>query len=151
MNINLAMDIAKEFFYELGEESKKYNIFFCLEPNPKEYGTNFANTTEEAVGVVERVNHPNFRLHLDSGAMMVNRENYKEAIAEGLQYLKHFHISERNLNPISLKEVDHKKISKILKDVGYNKWVSIEMRGNNEGNNTMNVENALALVSSIYA
>jgi D-psicose/D-tagatose/L-ribulose 3-epimerase len=151
MKINQAMDIAEDFFYEIGEISQKYNIFFCLEPNPKEYGTNFANTTEEAISIIERVNHPNFMLHLDSGAMTVNKEDYVEAITKGFKYVKHFHISERNLHPLSLDEVDHKKIAKILKKIKYKDWVSIEMRGNNDQSNTRNVESALALVASIYA
>jgi D-psicose/D-tagatose/L-ribulose 3-epimerase len=145
-----ALEIAAKFFYKLGETAKSHNIFFCIEPNPKEYGTNFVNNTEEAITLVDLVNHPYFRLHLDSGAMYVNKENYESAITQGFPYLKHFHISEKNLHPIDEKVIDHRKLARILRDLQYHHWVSVEMRQVENAVNDKTVEETLKLVSEIY-
>lgn len=142
--------IAAEFFYKIAEIAKKNKIFFCIEPNPKEYGTNFINKTSEAIELIKLVDHSHFRLHLDCGVIAVNKEGYEKAIREGFAYLQHFHVSERNLLPIGKGDTDHKKVAKILKDLKYDKWVSVEMRAQSITNNQENVEKALELVSSIY-
>ena len=151
MKKNDALDIASNFFYEVGEIAKAHNLFFCIEPTPKEYGTNFVNNTTEAIGLVKLVNHPYFRIHLDSGALTLSQENYKKAITTAFPYLKHFHISEKNLLPIGKTPVDHKKIAKILCELQYDRWVSIEMKATRRMGNEKNVEDALKLVSAIYS
>ncbi len=150
LNIEEALGIATEFFYNVGEIAKLHSIYFCIEPNPKEYGTNFINNTKEAIQLIKRVNHPFFRLHLDSGVLTVNKENYKNSIIEGFPYLKHFHVSEKNLLPIGSTNINHKEISKILKNLKYDKWVSIEMRRKENQLNDKAVENAFKLVTSVY-
>jgi D-psicose/D-tagatose/L-ribulose 3-epimerase len=151
MEIEEALDIVAPFFFRLGEIAKKYDTYFCLEPNPKIYGTNFANTTADAIKIIKLVNHPHFRLHLDSGAMTVNTEDYQTAITDGFRYLKHFHISEKDLLPIGTTNVDHNKIAAILRSLHYNRWVSIEMRSSPTQKNKKLVEDTLKLVSSIYS
>lgn len=152
-NINKvkALDIASEFFFKIATTSKRYNVFFCIEPNPIEYGTNFVNNTDEAVELVKNINHPNFRLHLDSGTMTVNGENVEEAITYGFPYLRHFHISEKILAPIGKGKTDHKKIANILRALNYKHWVSIEMRGMENSSNVDVVDEALKFTSAIYS
>ncbi len=146
-----ALDIAEEFFYKIGEIAKSYGIFFCIEPNPKEYGTNFINNTNEALELINLVSHPYFKLHLDSGVLTVNKEDYKTAITQGFPFLKHFHVSEKNLLPIGKNGTDHKKVAKILKGLKYDKWVSIEMRGVDNRANHKIVSEALEYALAIYS
>lgn len=152
-NINKvrALNIASDFFFKIATISKKYNIFFCIEPNPIEYGTNFINNTDEAIELVKNVNHPNFRLHLDSGTMTVNGENVEKAMTDGFLYLKHFHISEKNLGPIGGGKTDHEKIVNILRALKYKHWVSIEMRGMENSSNIDVVDEVLKFTSAIYS
>lgn len=152
-NVNKAqaLSIASDFFFKIAIISKKYNVFLCIEPNPIEYGTNFINNTGEAIELVKNVNHPNFKLHLDSGVMTVNGENVKEAITEGFPYLKHFHISEKILGPIGKGKTDHEKIANVLRTLQYKYWVSIEMRGMENNSNINAVDEALKFTSAIYS
>ena len=145
-----AFEIAAEFFYTIGVMAKKYGLFFCIEPIPQEYGTNFINNTNEGIALVKRVDHPHFRLHLDSGALTIKKENYKKSIEKAFPYLKHFHISERNLLQIGSTDVDHKTIAKTLKDLHFDNWLSIEMRRNDKQSNYKNVEKILKFVSKLY-
>src|SRR5689334_19881455 len=45
LHIDQAMEIAQKFFYQVGEAAQKYGVYFCIEPVPQEYGTNFINNS----------------------------------------------------------------------------------------------------------
>lgn len=145
-----AMEIACDFFYQLAEISKKYNIFFCLEPNPPQYGADFILNADQAIDLIKKVNHSHFRLHLDSGTMILNKENYQETIKKGYQYLRHLHISEANLRSVPQNNDDHRIMAKTLKKLNYRHWVSIEMLGNPKTSNFNLVKKALEFVKSFY-
>ena len=42
--------------------------------------------------------------------------------------LSHFHVSEPNLAPVYPSTLDHRPIADALRAIGYDRWVSIEMR-----------------------
>ena len=144
------MNIASDFFYSVGEMAEKYGIYFCMEPIPKVYGTNFINNTKEGILLIKKVNHLHFRLHLDSGALTINQENYVTAIENAFPYLKHFHISERALKPIGTTDVDHKTISKVLNKLQFDQWLSIEMRRNEMNTNSQTINETLKFVADVY-
>ncbi len=146
------LEIACEFFYKIAEICKQYKIFFCIEPNPIEYGADFILNTNEAIKLVTAVNHPHFRLHLDTSTMTINKEPYENSIKNGLSLLKHFHISEPYLEPIREGVTDHENIAAILKKLHYNdnRWVSVEMRSSGNNSNIEHVNKALELVTKIY-
>ncbi len=152
LNYNKALEIACEFFYKIAEICKQYEIFFCIEPNPPQYGADFILNTNDAIKLVKAVNHPHFRLHLDTSTMAINKESYDDSIKNGLSLLKHFHISEPYLEPVRKEgKVDHQTIAGILKKLHYNnKWVSIEMRSLDNVSNKERVNKALELVTKIY-
>ena len=81
--------------------------------------------------------------------MYLNKEDVIKSISDSINYLRHFHVSEPFLKPITNGQVDHKKISGILKEINYNKWVSIEMK-KVEANNMKNLELCLEYVAEIY-
>lgn len=152
LDYNKALEIACEFFYEIAEICKQYQIFFCIEPNPPEYGADFILNTNDAIKLVTKTNHPYFRLHLDTSTMTINKESYEDSIKNGLSLLKHFHISEPYLEPIKEEVTDHKNIAAILKKLNYNenRWVSVEMRSSDIGSNIERVDKTLELVTGIY-
>lgn len=145
-----AIEIAKEFFYKIGEFAKEYDIYFGIEPNPPLYGSDFILTTMEAIDFVKEVGHPHFSLHLDSSTMEINKEDYEESINLGLPYAHHFHISEPGLKPIPQGEVRHKKIAKLLKDNKYSKWVSVEMPLGTDIDHLATIEKTLQFVTKVY-
>lgn len=120
--------LSYDIFNELGDYATSKNVYFCIEPNPIAYGADFITNTKEGIELVKQVNNPGFRLHMDLGTMIMNHENMKELVKEGLSVTEHIHLSHPHLEPvIGFKEV-HQKFSKILKENGYNKVVSIEMK-----------------------
>jgi D-psicose/D-tagatose/L-ribulose 3-epimerase len=144
-----SIEIASDFFYHIGEVAKLHDIFFCIEPNPQEYGTDFINNTHEAIALVKQVNHPSFRLHLDTGVMSVNKEDFESSIRDGFTFLKHVHISEKNLVPLGSTNLDHKTFAVVLEKYNYDRWISIEMRSKESGNKKT-VESTFKYVTSQY-
>jgi len=141
-------EIANSFFSKVGDISKKYNIHFCIEANPKVYGTDFLNTTAEVVSFVRKLNHPYIKVHIDTGAMHINNENIDETITIADPFF-HCHISEPNLLSVP-QEVNHELVAKSLINLNYKKWVSIEMRQLENEYNIMQIKNTLEYVTKIY-
>lgn len=118
-------DIALSFFYELGEYAKVKNTVLSIEPNPTIYNTNFINYTPEAFDLVKQVNSKGFKVNVDLGTIIYNNEDIK-IIEENIGLVNHIHISEPNLALIEKRDI-HIKLANMLKEKGYDKFVSIEM------------------------
>lgn len=147
--------ISIEFFSKLGDIAKKYNMYFCIETNPSFYGTNFITKSSQAITLIKKVNHSHFRFHLDTGALFSNNENPSEIITAGIKYMKHCHISDKNLIPLTDGEnytSKHKEVAMSLNDAGYTGWRSVEMRqaSENEIENAQIIEKVVSFVQGIY-
>jgi len=123
-----AMDIATAFFTTLAQIAEQQDVILCVEPNPEEYACDFIRTTPQAIELIDRVNRPNFRLHLDAAIMTMNGENVEAAIESAAPYLAHFHVSEPQLGVVGEGTVDHVRFATALKSIDYQGWVAIEMR-----------------------
>lgn len=129
-NIKTDYGIAVDFFSALGDFAVKHNTCFCIEPNPKEYGTNFINTLEEANQLVNLIQNPGFKMIADTSTMLINNNN-PEDILPVLDNVKHIHISLPFLKPLNQEFINHEdwilSFVNIVKNSGYNKYVSLEM------------------------
>ena len=118
--------IAEEFFREAGDYAYEYHTVLALEANPPIYNTNFINRTDEALELIDKVNSPGFKLNLDTGTMIENREVV--SVLEGhIHLINHVHISEPGLEPIKKREL-HSQLAELLKINDYNGYVSIEVK-----------------------
>lgn len=117
---------AIDFFSEIGLYSEQRNVTFAIEPNPVIYGTNFLNTTAEAIEFVKECNVGGLKINFDCGTAIYNDENLKE-LADNINLVSHVHISEPYLEPIQ-ERIIHKELADILKMSGYTDYVSIEMK-----------------------
>lgn len=124
------MPIAIDFFKEIGDYAAEHNTVIALEPNPTIYNTRFMNYTEQAVEMAYKSSSDGIKVNVDLGTIIYNEEdiNYLRQIPE---YINHVHISEPGLNHIECREL-HKQLFAILNEIGYNRYVSIEM--GNKGN-----------------
>lgn len=116
---------AVHFFRSIGDYAASRNAVIGMEANPKIYGTNFINTTEEALSLIEAVCSDGFKLNLDVGAMIQNCENV-DLLCGKVSAISHVHISEPNLAPIQRRDL-HKELLTLLKAERYEGWISIEM------------------------
>lgn len=142
--------ISRTFFRKMGKIALANNTTFCIEPNAVQYGCDFVTNTEEAVQLVRYVNHPGFKLHLDAGVMTINDESYDKALEIALPFIKHFHISEPFLGRITDNKTDHAVLGHILRRLGYNEWLSIEMKSGLGEDNVVVVDECLKFVKQHY-
>lgn len=118
--------VAVEFFAEAGQYAARKSTTIAMEPNPVLYGTNFLNTTAEAIAFVRDVASPGFRINLDFGTMIENQEDIS-LLNRGMSLVNHIHISEPSLVPI-LERPEHQSLIKLCGDCGYTGFISIEMK-----------------------
>ncbi|MCM8785070.1 MAG: sugar phosphate isomerase/epimerase [Candidatus Omnitrophica bacterium] len=116
----------KEVIEPVLEECSKKSTYLCIEPLAKTE-TNFINKAEQAIEIIEEINHPNLKLHLDVKAMSDEGKPIPEIIEKSAKYLKHFHVNDKNLLGPGFGEIDYKPIIDKLKEIGYSGWLSVEV------------------------
>jgi sugar phosphate isomerase/epimerase len=125
-----AQQIAAKVIRDLGEYAGRSNTILAIEPNPKEYGTNFLTTCRQAQEFVALVDHPSIRLNFDVGAIHMNGDfgDIEELIVKSAATIHHVQISEPHLAPAPDDVGKTTEVLRVLKSVDYQNWVSIEMR-----------------------
>lgn len=117
--------IAIEFFKILGDYAAEHGSVLAMEANPVIYGTNFINTTKDAIELIKEVDSKGFKLNLDFGTIIYNKENI-ESFVPYVELINHVHISEPNLVTIR-KRIEHRTLLNILHMNKFSGYVSIEM------------------------
>jgi sugar phosphate isomerase/epimerase len=101
-------------------------VKLCLEPlAPPE--ADFLNTCAEAIEVLDRLNHPNFVLHLDVKAMSSEKAPIPDLIQHHAGRTGHFHANDPNRRGPGFGELDFVPIFRALRTSGYTGWVSVEV------------------------
>jgi D-psicose/D-tagatose/L-ribulose 3-epimerase len=147
-----AFEIATSFFRDLGRHAASAGVTFCIEPNPPAYGCDFVQTSTEGAALVQAVDSVGFGLHLDAAGMRLAGE--EPHIAAGTQFdlIRHFHVSAPQLGPVGSGDVGwYEPIATTLRDRGYARWVSVEMRAGPAGaSNLARVTAAAQYCSAVF-
>ena len=126
----LTYDQAFEYTAEAFEKSlptcEAQGVTWCMEPLTH-LETNFCTSAAETAELIERVNHPNFRLLLDVKAMAFEKQSRAELIQKHGHHLAHFHANDENLNGPGWGDVDFAPIFEALKAIDYRHYVSVEV------------------------
>jgi D-psicose/D-tagatose/L-ribulose 3-epimerase len=84
------------------------------------------NTSEEAVGLVKDINHPNVKVMLDCFHMNIEEDFLGDAIRTAGKYLGHFHIGECNRKVPGKGHMPWDEMGRALRDIGYEGGVVME-------------------------
>lgn len=115
-----------DFFQRLSPHLASAGVTIAFEfLGPSE--TNFINTAAEAIALLEKIDSPNVRLHLDVKAMSADPKPIPEIVRESLPWTAHFHANDPNLRGPGMGEIDFPPIAAELIRGGYDKWVSVEV------------------------
>lgn len=118
---------ALPFFRELGAYAAGKGTVLAMEANPPLYDTNYINDTPSALTLIDQVASNGFRLNLDVGTMICNREQVSD-LRGHVKDINHVHISEPGLKNIQKTDRDlHRQLISLLKNEGYEGFVSIEI------------------------
>ena len=114
------------FGSQLGR-AENLGVILCLEPlAPVE--TNFINTVGEGLRMVREINHPRFKIHLDVKAMCSEKTPVPEIIRSvKIDEIGHVHVNDENLYGPGMGKTDYVPIAAALHEIGWNRWLSVEV------------------------
>jgi len=105
--------------------AQKRGVCMCIEPLNR-FETYFLNTLEDAGRLVREVGSPNVKIHFDTFHSNIEEKHPAEALGAIARELGHVHISENDRGIPGTGHVDWKGILKVLKEIGYDDWLTIE-------------------------
>jgi sugar phosphate isomerase/epimerase len=109
-----ALDIAIPFFMQLGTIAQNHGVYVCLEPNPICYGANFMTTSAQTAEVVKAVDHPAIRMQLDTGSVIINKEDIFMVLNSYSDLIGHVHLSEPHLIPLGDSDTKHNQLAEAI-------------------------------------
>jgi len=124
---NDAWKRAVDLFSAVVGRASECGVTLCIEPlSPQE--TDFINTVEEGLQMVREINHHNFKLHLDVKAMCSEQKPVPDIIRSvQAEDIGHFHVNDPNLYGPGMGDVDYRPIAEAIQDIGWDKWLSVEV------------------------
>ena len=128
LSLDKANAAAREFFLPLADHAAKRGACISMEANPPYYSADYVTTVADAIELVRSVNHPGFRLQIDTACMGYVGDESGTLTAEVAPLIAHFHASEPNLAELGTGGVPHQQFADTLAQIGYDGWISIEMR-----------------------
>ena len=142
---------AIDFFGELSRRTERHGTCFCFEPlGPRD--SDFINSALESLDIVNAVASPALAVQLDAKALVENGEAGADIFAAVRDTLVHFHANELGLGVLgSSGTVDHAALGQMLRDVGYDGYVSIEQRMMDEADPLAGVRQSARILKECYA
>lgn len=131
-----ALDHAEEVFTAALSTIEECDTVLAVEPLGPAEG-NFLNTAAAAAQLIERIDSPHCRLHLDTKAMFTESLPIPEIIERHADLLEHFHTNDPNKRGPGFGDLDFVPILAALDRVGYDGWLSVEVFDYSPGPETL--------------
>ena len=123
-----AREITVDFFAELADRTAANGTVFCLEPLAHA-DTDFLHSVLETRDIARAVGRPELRVQIDVKALAANGELRSEIFGEVAGDLVHVHANEPGFGILGSSDtVDHDAAGALLREIGYDGYVSIEQR-----------------------
>jgi sugar phosphate isomerase/epimerase len=120
----------KDFLARAGEIARRHQMTIAIEPL-RHQESNIINSGEEALRLVQEVNHPNIKMIIDYYHLRVENEN-PDIVWIARKEIVHFHFANPNgrLWPKSpAEDPEYGEFFKLVKKIGFHGGISIEGRG----------------------
>lgn len=91
------------------------------------YLNNLLNTTDETLEFLKRPGLKNIQLLLDTHHMYIEDKDMEQAFRKCSGRIAHVHISDSNRRYPGSGKVDYGMVGKVLRDIGYDRAVSLEV------------------------
>ncbi|MHC4159816.1 MAG: sugar phosphate isomerase/epimerase family protein [Planctomycetota bacterium] len=130
--VGISIDEAKKYFADglaaAAKHAKKRGVKILVEPLDTRQ-TDVVNTMAEALGIVKRVNHPAIELMFDFHNTPNETEPFDVLIKKFYKHIYHVHVQEMDGKHLGTGSAvnDYVKAFQELKDLKYDKWVSLEV------------------------
>jgi D-psicose/D-tagatose/L-ribulose 3-epimerase len=101
-------------------------VTLCMESIPTDQG-NFCTRLDEAVRMVEQVDHPNFQTMWDVHNAHEEQEPLPDLVRRNMRYIKHVHVQETDGSYPGSRDFDFAAILRVLQEENYRGYVSAEV------------------------
>jgi len=119
---------AADVLRDAAEYAVQAKVRLCIEYLNR-FECYFLTTAADAVALVKRVNHPNFKTMYDTFHAHIEEKSQAGPIRTVAPHLGHVHISENDRGTPGTGQVRWDEAFKALKDVKYDGWLVIEAFG----------------------
>ena len=147
--IHTSNEIGQERLRRLGDIAAQFGLTLGIEPVPECYGGDFLTNSEEVIDIVEKIDHPNIKVHLDTACVYLSRGSISDAVFASKYELCHFHVSQPNLIHFSDPLSNHHEAAASLREIAYKGWIVIEMLPV-QRNSMRQLEDAISFLSNVY-
>ena len=110
---------------ELVEYASDYDIDLVIEPLNR-YSTPICTTSEDAKYMVNKLNHENMGIMLDTFHMNIEEDSIYETIVDTGSLLRHIHVSDNNRKMPGFAHIDFDEIVRALKKIKYSNFITFE-------------------------
>ncbi len=130
--MRISVEEAKKYFAEglakLADHARQRDVKILIEHLPK-YATDVINTLEEALELAKQVNHPAIRIVFDFHNAVDETEPFDVLLQKYYDNIEHVHIQEMDGKHLGTGTAvnDYVKAFQTLKDLKYDKWISLEV------------------------
>ena len=118
-------ELLVENLSELTDFAADFDVILCLEPLNR-FETSFINLAEQAIEVVDRVDHPNCQIMLDTFHMNIEEKSLGNTIRMVGPRLKHVHTCENDRGAPGTGNIPWDEVATALSDINYGGPVVIE-------------------------
>lgn len=128
ISVQEATDYFADGLAKVAGLARDRNITILVEPLPGK-GTDVVNTMEEALQIVNKVNHPNIATMFDFHNSVDETEPFTDLIRKYYRYIHHVHVQNMDGSLIKPDNIPEEliRIFKLLKELNYKKWISVEV------------------------
>jgi len=116
------------FLGDAGQEAANASLRLAVEPLNR-FECYFLNTAEQALALVEAVDHPAVGVLYDTHHAHIEERDAADAIASLGSRLSHFHVSESHRGTPGTGSVDWAGSFRALREAGFAGWLVIEAFG----------------------
>ena len=120
------LQYAAQVLRDAMPEFEQCGVTLAVEPLGPEEG-DFLLTADAGRELVELVDSPHCKLHLDVKAMSAEDKPIPQIIREQADVMVHFHANDANRRGPGMGDIDFVPILKTLTEIGYDGWVSVEV------------------------
>jgi D-psicose/D-tagatose/L-ribulose 3-epimerase len=110
---------------EICSYAEGYGVYLALEPTNR-CATDFMNTCQQALKMIEDVGSPMLKIHLDTYHMNIEEKSAPMAILDAGTDLFDLHVSENDRGTPGTGSIDWRGIRDALVRIGYDRYVVIE-------------------------
>lgn len=118
-------DYAIDSMKILADYARDHGITLALEPINRFEGY-MINTADEMAEFIEKINHPNIKMHLDTFQMNIEENDLCEPFRKYSNLIYHVHLCENHRGIPGTGTIPWKDIFRTLKEIGYKRWVVYE-------------------------